>query len=108
MASPPRFQFSIAGMLILTAIVAAIVAILTALDIPWRMLASLMGTYAVFFALWALVRGPTLYRNYRDLRRRRQLAADAYKVLAEEIRRKRAVNPSASKESPAGLSPLDD
>jgi len=84
--------------LILSTAVSVILGVLSFLDfgLPqglWLFLAA----YGVFLVTWLVIRGPTVYRNLWNARRRRQLLAMKRAALVAEVeqRRTRGRKPSS-------------
>ncbi len=64
-------QFGIGRLMVLTASVAVIMSLAVRLNAP-RIAQGLLVGYLLFFALWAVMRGPRVYADFVDLNRRRR------------------------------------
>jgi len=65
-----RYQFSIRRLLILTSVVAVVMAVSIRLGAS-QVMQGLFAAYFVFLAGWAVMRGPNVYANLVAARRRR-------------------------------------
>jgi hypothetical protein len=92
MADPPRYQFSVASLLLVTTVAAVVMGLLAWLKIPfWNpVVPGLVGGYLLFLGTWFVIRGPRLLCDYRDLRRRRASLKLKRLTLAEEVRAAKA------------------
>lgn len=92
MPRPPRYQFSLTALLLVTTVVALVMGALAWLEVPFdnSVVRGFLGSYFIFLGVWVVTRGPRVLSNIRDLRQRRQALADARATLAEDVRRKKA------------------
>ena len=84
-----QFQFGTGRLIALTTVVAVIMAITMRLNAP-HVAQIVLGAYFTFFASWIVMRGPSIYANWFELRKRRQEIKDRRRKLegeASELRR---------------------
>ena len=68
-----RWQFSIGQLLVLT-LVAGVIFSFVRFFIGWRAMFVAMLLYSVPLSIWAVIRGPSLARDFKRLRQKRQVA----------------------------------
>jgi hypothetical protein len=95
MAARPQLQFSVAALLVTTTVLAVVLAGVAALNIPFSnpVVRGFLGGYFVFVAVWAVIRGPRVFSNFRDLSRRRRQLHDERAALVCELREIKASPP---------------
>ncbi len=80
----PRGQFGIGRLMVLTAVVAVIMTIAVRLNAPKIMQGLLVG-YLFFFAIWAVIRGPSVYADLVDVSAKRRRILRKRRDLEREL-----------------------
>jgi hypothetical protein len=106
MAGRPQFQFSVASLLLTSTVLAVVLAIVAALDIPFSNPAvrGFLGSYFIFVAIWTVIRGPRVFGNLSDVARRRRELRDKRSTIERELREIKAAR-SPRDDSPAPQAP---
>ena len=92
----PRVQFGIGRLMVMTAAVAVIMTISIRINAP-LIAQGLLAGYLFFFAIWAIVRGPSVLADLGYLNRRRRQLKQQREDLERELKQARhrlAVMPS--------------
>ncbi len=94
----PRLQFSVGGLLLITTVVAAVLGGAAALDVPFShpIVQGLLVVYLVVFGVLAVVCGPRVIHELKDLRRRRRELDGKRAALAEKVRQAKLRKPPQS------------
>jgi hypothetical protein len=81
--SRPQRQFSVAALLAATTVVAVVLGVIAALDIPFShpVVWVFLGLYLLFSGVWTVIRGDSL-----DLSRRRRELRDKRAAIERELR----------------------
>ena len=96
MKKPVPYQFGIRSLLILTTAVAVIIAMSIRIDAP-TLFQALVAGYFIFFVGWMIMRVPTLYRNFSELRKRwRQLKRHRIESELDASKRKTSADVARS------------
>jgi hypothetical protein len=83
-AKRPRGQFGIGRLMVLTTVVAVIMTIAVRINAPQVAQGLLVG-YLLFFAFWAVIRGPSIYADLTDINKRRRQIKQRRSDLEREL-----------------------
>jgi membrane protein YdbS with pleckstrin-like domain len=87
-----QFQFGIRRMLVLTTAVAVIFALSARINVPW-LVQSVVAGYFIFLSVWIIMRVPSLYRRFCELRKRsHQIAEHRLTLKREALNAKQALH----------------
>jgi len=84
MKTSGQFQFGIGRLLVLTTAVAGISALSVRIDVPW-LFQSVVAGYFMFLAVWIIVRVPSLYGRFWELRKRSHQIAEYRLTLERDV-----------------------
>ncbi len=79
-----RFQFGIARLIILTTVIAVVIAISIRIDAP-KLTQGIVAAYFLFVVVWVVMRGPTVAAGLTDVYRRRGKLKDRRAELEREV-----------------------